>query len=155
MIAEYKNAFFNIREENNRLRIWCFNPIAGFSSRISRGGNCLYEKFVDKSEIDRVFDVGFATKWNGLPFWGWPTINHSVYLRTENEKEAQEFGFDADIEDRGEVILWYKIVDIDSCEEFKVIFTDCFSKEKEERLVSKTEWQELHHKLVDELMPPR
>ena len=160
MIAKYHESFFKyeINEIKDRqVRIYRFEPFEDFSMRITRGGKHIYEKFIDKTEIEDIFDVAFAVEWSGHWFLAeyWPS--QTVRLLSTDTNMIEKFNMSPSSMasflypiDKGISDLY---VDIDSCNGFKVTYEDYRTVEYTSQTVSKEEWIDLWNKFVVELRP--
>ena len=163
MIARYKNQYFCIDTSIVPVQIWAYVPVDGFEKKITRRGTIYWEKFIDISEIDELFDVAFAVEWRGSAFNAPFFKEDTVYLRTGDKDEATKYGFQEEIFDRGEPIVWCKIVDIDEIEKFflyKTIYAIEYfnekkrdAKQKSELVLSKEDWLNMRAKTETELSP--
>ena len=157
MIAKYHNAYFKVCVENNHARIWCFSPFEDFSMRITRGGNHLYEKNIDISETDEIFDVGFSALWNGKWCGANPSRDGqiaSLILGWSGGNFAKENGFYEIERDKGMVVAWGLDVSIDDCEQFRVVIEREYPvKEEKTEILSKEHWLNLYLKINRELSP--
>ena len=149
MIARYKNRYFCIDKTITPAHIWAYIPVDGFEKKTTRRGTVYYENFVDINEIEEIFNVSFVVEWNG--FWF-----NADYISSSQKARLFSLDFEA-IEkfnmnefERG---AWDLYVDIDSCNEFKVIYEDCRTGESTPQIVSKEEWIVLWNKLIVELLP--
>lgn len=149
MIAKYHESFFKYEIKDGQVRIWRFEPFEDFSMRITRGGNHIYEKFIDITEIEDIFDVAFAVEWSGYWFG-------AEYL--SDSQRARLFASDANVIEKFNMNefergAWDLYVDIDSCSGFKVTYKDNRTGECTSKVVSKEEWINLWNKLIVELIP--
>ena len=161
MIAKYHESFFiyEINEiKDGQVRIWRFEPFEDFSMRITRKGNHIYEKFIDITEIEDIFDVAFAVEWSGHWFGAeyWP-VSQTVRLFSTDTNVIEKFNMSPNSTasyhypfDKG---VWDLYVDIDSCNGFKVTYEDYRTGEYTSQTVSKEEWIDLWNKFIVELLP--
>lgn len=151
MFAKYKNSYFNVSEEKGQYRIWCFQPVDGFASRITRGGNRLYEKVVSLHDIERLFDVGFSVNFDGQ--WcgsSYNPVNNLLALGTNDRAFALAHNMEED--ERG---VYYCVVPFETFSEFRVRERDYITKEESYRMVSPEEFKRLWKLLRTDLIPPR
>lgn len=164
MIATFMGQFFNISLVRKPCRIWRYDFVEGFKFHLHNGTLPVYENFLDISDVGEIFDVGFTVKWDGVYFDCLPNIEKgTAYLRSSDKDEAENHGFLEEIRDRGMVILWYKVVCLDECEEFRFhktvyapeYFTENKINAKTDSYVSlsREEWADIHRKTVYELSP--
>ena len=151
MIAKYHNSFFNIRIEKTSSRIWSYSPFEDFSHRISRGGNDIYEKNVNLSELDEIFEVGFSALWNDQ----WCGVHYSattdeVGLYSNNPTFAKEHGMKTI-----ERFAYEIVVPANSVAQYKFIYKDAINKIDREEIVSLEQLRVLWKQFKTDLLPPR
>lgn len=164
MLARLNNIFLNVSLVKKPTRVWRYDFVEGFNKKVKDSGLTVFEKFINLSEIDEIFDVGFSVKYHGEYFGC--LVNekeNTLVLRTSNQKQAKKHGFLASEYDHGVVVLWTLKIDIDACEEFRfykiTYLPDYFVARDQSKTVpllttlSKEEWLKTHHKLVFELSP--
>lgn len=149
MIAKFHESFFKVHFENEQVRIWRFRPFEDFSMRITRGGNYLYEKFVDITEIDEIFDVGFSVLWNGE----WCGFEYSEELnKMEVYSNNPDFAKKHDMEtiDR---LTYSKIIPADSVSSIRIVFKDIAGKTTRFETISLKELPCLWKQFKTDLLP--
>ena len=151
MIAKYMNNYFCIDTTVAPIQIWSYSPVEGFEKKSTRRGTVYYEKFVDLSEIDEVFDVGFSALWNG----NWCGVHYSaktdeVGLYSNNPSFAKEFGM-REIER----FAYEIVVPAKSVGQYKFIYKDAINKTEREEIISLEQLRKLWAQFKTDLMPPR
>lgn len=163
MIASYQGKYFRVPRITKTVKIWRYDFVEGFLFQ-PNDGLPVYKKMVDITELDQLFDVSFSVKWNGIQFGCLPDVRkQTAYLRTSDKEVAEKYNFQAEEEDRGQVILWYRVVDLGECTEFffhKTVYDPAYflehnndAKTATVTAMSKEAWLEIHGKTVDELSP--
>lgn len=163
MIAKYKNKLFCADMDATPINIWRYDYVENFDCCVD-DNLTYYEKFLNFSEIEEIFDVGFSAKWNNIYFGGWPNLEkNTMYLRTTDTEIAEKYDFTEEEHDRGQVILWYKIVPLAECEEFKFhktiyhekYFTDDDMSDFSDNvtILPLDEWLYMYKKTEEELSP--
>lgn len=152
MIARYKNYFCNIDMSQTPINIWAYRPLNGFEKGITRKGNVYYEKNVDISEVDEIFEPGFSVKWHGQ--WcgiaSYSIENDIVAIMSGDKEFANNYGMKQ--LERG---VYTKGISITECCEIRFRKLDYFTHEKVFRIISEDELKTLWTKMIAELIPPR
>ena len=152
MIARYKNYFCNIDMSQTPINIWAYHPLNGFEKGITRKGNVYYEKNVDISEVDEIFEPGFSVKWHGQ--WcgiaSYSIENDIVAIMSGDKEFANNYGMEQ--LERG---VYTKGISITECCEIRFRKLDYFTHEKVFRIISEDELKTLWTKMIAELIPPR
>lgn len=151
MIAKYGNNYFNIDKSTTPARIWRYDFVENFEKRIHKTGLEIYEKFVDLSKLDEVFDVGFSALWNG----SWCGVHYSaktdeVGLYSNNPGFAKEFGM-REIER----FAYEIVVPAKSVSQYKFIYKDAINMAEREEIITLEQLRKLWEQFKTDLMPPR
>ncbi len=166
MIGLYNGRVFCVDMTAQPIDIWRYDYVDGFKKATTRKGTTYYEKSVDITELDEIFDVGFSVKWHGEWIFGQPKSNNSeIYsvVGSDLREFAQNNGFSEGDRDRGSVVTWWKTFPIDECEEFRTSKTTYLSefftakdhtkKETVTFICTKEEWLDIYQKTQYELSP--
>ena len=148
MIAKYNGSFFCIDLTTRPINIWRYDLVEGFD-RCVDDDLIYYEKYVELSELDQVFDVAFAVKWNGHWFGcEYFPGKKDIVLFTGKGQLINEYHFEEF--ERG---AWALSVDFSACEEFQITYKDYFTKISTSEILSREEWINLLIKYDVELVP--
>ena len=149
MIAQYNGIYCCIDITSKPLQIWTYIPVNGFRRNVTPRGTVYYDQYVGVGDLERVFDVAFAVKYNGEWFGcDYSPKTQTVILSASDIDIINKYKFHQ-IE-RG---VYELVVDVSMCQEFKVTYRDFHTKKYESQIVSFSEWQTLWDKLVFELLP--
>lgn len=151
MIAKYNNQCFCVDISTSPAQIWSYAPIERFAQKITRRGTVFYEKFVELSELDEVFDVGFSAFWNGQ----WCGVHYSaktdeVGLYSNNPDFAKEYGMRTI-----ERFAYEIVVPANTVTQYKFIYKDVLQKTEREEIISLEQLRTLWKQFKTDLMPPR
>ena len=151
MIAKYIGKYFCVDTTITPVQIWAYVPVEGFTRKSTRRGTVYYEKYVDISEIDKIFDVGFSVCWDGE----WCGVFYSaeknlLSVGTNN----RDFAVAHDMEEfeRG---TFGCAVSASKFNEYRMYTQDFGAKEKTYTMVSYQEFKALWKQMIAELIPPR
>lgn len=150
MIAKYGEQFFNISLIRKPIRIWKYDFVEGFDKKVKSEGLVVYEKFLDLSEIQKVFEVGFSACWHGKQCGAVPLGKNEVQLITNDRQFARQYG----MEEFEREVFWNSVC-IDECSEFKMETEDVLTGKTEVTIISKEEFIDFYQKFVGDLIPPR
>lgn len=157
MIAKYNSQYFCCDLTVAPVNIWRYDCVEGFDKKTTRRGTIYYEKFVDISELDEIFDVGFSVKWNEHWCGANPSRDGytvSLLLGWNDGSFARGHNFSELEYDRGMVVAWGLNVNIDECEECRITIEYEYPiKEVHQNIVPKEEWLDMYQKTVRELIP--
>ena len=121
----------------------------GFSMRITRGGNHLYEKFVDISEIDEIFDVGFSALWND-EWCGFDVSFETNEIEIYSNKPSFAEEHNMEVIER----FYYKrVVPVNTVTSFKIIYEDKNGKTIRQETISYAELKQLWKQFKTDLLP--
>lgn len=149
MIARYKEQYFCVDTSVTPVQIWAYVPVVGFIKRETRKGTVYYEKFVDITEIDEIFDVGFSALWNGE----WCGFEYSEELNkievySNNPDLAKEYNMET--VDR---LFYSKVVPANSVNSFRITFEDMHGKITNYKDITLEELPALWKQFKADLMP--
>ena len=149
MIAKYNDRFFNIALNEQPKRLWRYDEVDGFNKRMNRN-LAVYEKTVDASEINEIFDIGFSAFWHGQ----WCGLTYSrktnrVELYSNNPSFAKEHGMEEE-----ERFYYSIILPADSISEYKAVYSDARGSVIKEEVISLDELKVLWKTLITDLLPP-
>lgn len=152
MIARYNDIYCCVDASITPMEIWVYHPIDGFNRNTTNRGTIFYNKFVYKSEIDELFDVGFSAQWNGewcgasyMPKTG------RIRLITNNYGFAQKNNMEE--LDRG---VWETYVNVQECQQYRMtVWTYGENKTENTTILTLAEWEKNWHTFKTELNPPR
>ena len=151
MIARYNNQYFNISLVRVPTRIWRYDYVEGFNKKVKDDGLVVYEKFIDLTDAEEVFDVGFSVNWDGQ----WCGVSFSekknlLGLVTTNRDFAEAHGMEEF--ERG---TFDCALSADNFTEYRVWKKDYLTKESTYSMVSYEEFKMLWKKMIADLIPPR
>ncbi len=148
MIAKYNDIYCCIDDSTTPTHLWTYVPADGFQKQITHRGTVYYEKYVNNSEIDEIFDVAFSVKWKDMRFGcEYSPKTEQIILFCSNKNIAQKYNFNQF--ERG---CYSLCVNIHECKEFQILYYDNADK-NEEKQVSLDEWKNLWNQYIANLLP--
>lgn len=151
MISKYAGQYFNISLVKLPTRIWRYDFVAGFSKKVKDDGLVVYEKFVEISDCEKVFEVGFSVNWDGQWCGSSYSPSKNILGLYSNDRDFAIAHNMEEIE-RG---TYGCSVPFDTFSEFRVWERDYITKEESYRMVSPDEFKRLWKLLRTDLIPPR
>lgn len=148
MIAKYRGQFFNISLVKQPTRIWRYDYIEGFQKKEKPDGLLVYEKIIDITEVDEIFEVGFSVKWHGEQLGASLLSNNRVQLVTNNRSFANQF-----IMEEFERGVFWTSVKIEECTDFRMKKDYYLSKSFETIQITADEFKSLYVELRQNLIP--
>lgn len=149
MIAKYNHNYFCIDTSVKPIEIWRYEQIEGFERKVTRRGTIYYSKFLDISEIEEIFNVGFSALWNGE--WCGFDISfdtNEIEVYSNNPSFAQENGMK-----EVERCHYKLIMPISSISEFKIIYKDSKENPTRYEIISLKELKVLWKQFKTDLLP--
>lgn len=148
MIAKYKDQYFCVDLTSSPKELWRYDYVQNFQKCID-GKLVYYSKFVDITEIDEIFDVGFSALWNGE----WCGFEYSEELnKMEVYSNNPDFAKEYDMEtvDR---LFYSKVVPANSVNSFRITFEDMHGKITNYKDITLEELPALWKQFKTDLMP--
>ena len=108
----------------------------------------VYEKIIDITEVDEIFEVGFSVKWHGEQLGASLLSNNRVQLVTNNRSFANQF-----IMEEFERGVFWTSVKIEECTDFRMKKDYYLSKSFETIQITADEFKSLYVELRQNLIP--
>ena len=147
--AKYKGEFYKALIYEDNIEIIFQGPKEGFQRRW-KGKEIVSYKYVEKSELEDIYDIDFYAVWNDERFDIWSQEEKSVCLWKfcGNSEYADKYGFH--VTSKCEYV---KEVQIEECDYFIMSFSDYYDVKKpaEEIKLTKQEFVDTYRKFVDEM----